>query len=108
MPLYDYQCAACGRRFEAVHGIHAEGPSSCPLCSGGPVSKAFAPPAIHFKGSGWAKKDRSATARPSKAKTDDGAGTDAPSTDSGASKGDGETPKPKPEPAVASAPTATD
>lgn len=31
--------------------------------------KAFVPPAIHFKGSGWAKKDRAATATPGKART---------------------------------------
>ncbi len=55
MPRYDYACAACGRRFEVVHGISEDGPTSCPLCGEGPVRKAFAPPAIHFKGSGWAK-----------------------------------------------------
>jgi hypothetical protein len=32
------------------------------------MSKAFVPPAIHFKGSGWAKKDRAATATPGKAR----------------------------------------
>ena len=63
MPLYDYDCAACGRRFEVIHGVHAEGPSSCPLCGSGPVRKAFAAPAVHFKGSGWAKKERRAGTR---------------------------------------------
>ena len=59
MPLYDYDCAACGRRFEVIHGLNDPGPEHCPLCGKGPVRKAFAAPAIHFKGSGWAKKDRS-------------------------------------------------
>jgi putative FmdB family regulatory protein len=63
VPLYDYDCAACGRRFEVIHGVHAEGPSSCPLCDSGPVRKAIAAPTIHFKGSGWAKKERRAGAR---------------------------------------------
>jgi putative FmdB family regulatory protein len=63
VPLYDYDCAACGRRFEVIHGVHAEGPSSCPLCGSGPVRKAIAAPTIHFKGSGWAKKERRAGAR---------------------------------------------
>jgi putative FmdB family regulatory protein len=61
MPLYDYQCAACGRRFEVVHGVHAEGPTVCPLCGKGPVRKAITAPAVHYKGSGWAKKERRAT-----------------------------------------------
>jgi putative FmdB family regulatory protein len=63
VPLYDYDCAACGRRFEVIHGVHADPPSSCPLCGSGPVRKAFATPTIHFKGSGWAKKERRAGTR---------------------------------------------
>ena len=69
MPLYDYDCAACGRRFEVVHGIHDKGPATCPLCGAGPVRKAFAAPAVHFKGSGWAKKERRATAAPGTSKS---------------------------------------
>jgi len=65
MPTYDYVCHHCGHRFEVVHGIHDDGPKTCPVCHSNQVRKAFAPPAIHFKGSGWAKKDRSATKRPS-------------------------------------------
>jgi putative FmdB family regulatory protein len=63
VPLYDYDCAACGRRFEVLHGVNADGPSTCPLCGSGPVRKAFAAPAVHFKGSGWAKKERRAGTR---------------------------------------------
>ncbi len=58
MPTYDYACAACGHRFEVVHGVHGHGPETCPNCGGGPVRRAFAPPTIVFKGSGWAKVDR--------------------------------------------------
>ena len=76
MPLYDYVCAACGRRFEVIHGLHDEGPTSCPLCGKGTVRKAFAAPAIHFKGSGWAKKERRAGKVGTKASSggDDGEG----------------------------------
>jgi putative FmdB family regulatory protein len=58
MPLYDYECAACGRTFEVIHGVHADSPAACPLCGGGPVRKAITAAAIHYKGSGWAKKER--------------------------------------------------
>lgn len=64
MPLYDYDCSACGRRFEVVHGVHAEGPTVCPICGKGPIHKAISAPAVHFKGTGWAKRDRRATATP--------------------------------------------
>jgi putative FmdB family regulatory protein len=95
MPLYDYDCSACGRRFEVIHALDAEPPARCPLCGSGPVRKAFAPPAIHFKGSGWAKKERRSAAA-SKGTATDGGEADG-STGSGtdvaakASDGGGET-----------------
>ena len=75
MPLYDYDCAACGRRFETIHGLHDDPPTECPLCGSGPVRKAFAPPAIHFKGSGWAKKERRAKAASSSTSAGEGGET---------------------------------
>ena len=79
MPLYDYDCLACGRRIEVIHGVHAPGPSHCPNCGSGPLKKAIAAPAVHFKGSGWAKRDRRATASPGTTKTsgDTDAGSDS-------------------------------
>jgi putative FmdB family regulatory protein len=65
MPIYDYVCGACSTTTEVVHGIHDEGPRFCPACGvKGRMKKAFAPPTIVFKGSGWAKKDRSSTSTP--------------------------------------------
>jgi len=57
VPIYDYVCSACGHRFEVLRGLNEAGPGQCPLCEG-PVVRAFAPPTIVFKGSGWAKVDR--------------------------------------------------
>jgi len=66
MPLYDYRCTECGREVEVMHGIHGTGPETCEIC-GGAMRKALSSPAIHFKGSGWAKKD-AAAARTGKTK----------------------------------------
>ena len=72
MPIYDYTCSACGHLTEVVHGIHEGGPKFCPECGAeGTMTKAFAPPTIHFKGSGWAKKDRSSASRSSSSKKDE-------------------------------------
>jgi putative FmdB family regulatory protein len=65
MPLYDYRCTECGREVEVMHGINDSGPATCQHC-GGAMRKALSPPAIHFKGSGWAKKDAAAGARKAK------------------------------------------
>ena len=67
MPVYDYVCTSCGHRYEVFHGLNEAGPRQCPLCEG-PVTRAFVPPTIHFKGTGWAKNDRRASAASSKKK----------------------------------------
>jgi putative FmdB family regulatory protein len=85
MPVYDYTCAACGRRFEVVHGVHAEGPTSCPLCGKGPVRKAITAAAVHYRGSGWAKKERHAAASSSKRSSGDPASADSTGSEDGGS-----------------------
>jgi putative FmdB family regulatory protein len=77
VPLYDYVCAACRHRFEVIHGVHDHGPTTCPNCGKGPVRKGITTAAIHYKGSGWAKKERHAATVRSGAKADtDGSGGD--------------------------------
>ncbi len=59
MPIYDYLCTACDHRADILHGINDPGPNFCPSCGReGTMRKQFSAPSIHFKGSGWAKKDR--------------------------------------------------
>ena len=83
MPIYDYTCSACRRRTEFIHGINEPGPRFCPACGAeGTLRKDISSPAVHFKGSGWAKKDRSAPARKASQAAADGAG-DATGTGSG-------------------------
>jgi putative FmdB family regulatory protein len=57
MPLYDYICEN-GHIVEVMHGVHDSGPAKCERC-GAEMRKLLSTPAIVFKGSGWAKKDRS-------------------------------------------------
>ena len=61
MPLYEYQCDACGHRFETIQKFSDPPVTTCPKC-GGSVRKLIASPAFQFKGTGWyitdyAKKD---------------------------------------------------
>lgn len=85
MPIYDYRCVTCAHRFEVIHGVHAEGPASCPACGEGPVVKAVSAPAVHFKGSGWAKLERrtSAGSNASGAATSSGTGSEGGTDPSG-------------------------
>ena len=52
MPLYEYECDACGHRFEVIQKFSDPPLERCPKC-GGAVHKLQSAPAIQFKGSGW-------------------------------------------------------
>jgi putative FmdB family regulatory protein len=53
MPLYEYQCDACGTRFELIRKFSDPPLEVCPTCGKGPVQKLISSPAFQFKGSGW-------------------------------------------------------
>lgn len=93
MPIYEYACTACDHRTDILHGLNDPGPQFCPSCGKeGTMRKLFAPPTIHFKGSGWAKKDRGgSTSTGAKPKASEGSGSSGSSggSDASASSGSG-------------------
>jgi putative FmdB family regulatory protein len=76
MPLYEYQCESCRKRFERIQRFTDPPVESCPAC-GGPVRKLLSSPAIQFKGSGWYITDYAKKGAAETAKTD-GAGEAKP------------------------------
>ena len=57
MPIYEYSCTSCGKRFE-VRARIGEAPKEpkCPGCEGC-GKRVFSPPFIQFKGSGFHVND---------------------------------------------------
>ena len=54
MPLYEYECDACGERFEVIQkSFSSPLPEACEKCGKGPVHRMQSSPAIQFKGSGF-------------------------------------------------------
>ena len=53
MPLYEYQCQACKKRFEKIRKFSDPPLKKCDLCGKGPVTKLISAPGIQFKGSGF-------------------------------------------------------
>jgi predicted nucleic acid-binding Zn ribbon protein len=72
---------------EIMHALHGHVPDACPLC-GAPMKKTFGVPTVHFKGTGWARKER-ATAKPSKAGTKDPVSSAASDAGSGSGESSG-------------------
>ena len=78
MPLYEYECDACGHRFEVIQKFSDDPIANCPKC-GGTVRKLLSSPAIQFKGSGWYITDYAK-------KTGTGAGSSAAKSESSSEK----------------------
>jgi len=53
MPLYEYQCGACGHRFEIIQKFSDGPPEACRQCGKGPLQRLQSSPAFQFKGTGW-------------------------------------------------------
>ena len=68
MPLYEYQCDACGTRFERIRKFADPPLTECPNCGAGPVQKLVSSPAFHLKGSGWYATDYAK--KPAESKTE--------------------------------------
>jgi putative FmdB family regulatory protein len=92
MPLYEYECDACGQRFERIQKFSDPAVDACPAC-GGPVRKLISSPAIQFKGSGFYITDYVKS------------GKDAPA-EGAAAKPSGTTAKPAPADKTAEKPAA--
>ena len=60
MPLYEYECGACGHRFEIIQKFSDGPPDACPNCGKGPLQRQQSSPAFQFKGTGWYVTDYAA------------------------------------------------
>ena len=95
MPIYEYACTACDHRTDILHGLNDPGPAFCPSCGKeGTMRKLFAPPTIHYKGSGWAKKDRGGSSGTKSSSSSKSSSGDSSSSEgsSGGDKGSSSTP----------------
>ena len=52
MPLYEYECHQCKRRFELMQKFSDPPAETCRSC-GGPVTRLISASAFQFKGTGW-------------------------------------------------------
>ncbi|MDR4492861.1 MAG: FmdB family zinc ribbon protein [Nitrospirales bacterium] len=77
MPIYEYECTSCGKRFEIKQKMSDPTVKTCDQFScekAQPVTKVISPPAIMFKGSGWYVTDYSDKFKDGKKTNDGGSG----------------------------------
>ncbi|MFN7942712.1 MAG: FmdB family zinc ribbon protein [Thermoanaerobaculia bacterium] len=102
MPLYEYRCESCERRFEFLQGMTEAPVTECPKC-GGELKRLLSAPAFHLKGSGWYKTDYArGGAKPGDSQAGDAKSGEVTAGDKPADSGDS-----KSESAAAKSPDAT-
>jgi putative FmdB family regulatory protein len=85
MPVYEYQCKACGRDFEYQQRMSDPDKTTCEAC-GGALDRLISRTAFALKGGGW-YKDLYASPKPEAASADKPAAkADAPAAAASADK----------------------
>ena len=57
MPIYEYECTACGHKLEAIQKMSDEPLKDCPDCSKTTLKKLISAVGFRLKGSGWYETD---------------------------------------------------
>jgi putative FmdB family regulatory protein len=83
LPLYEYQCPACGR-FEVIRKFSDEPLTACPTC-GQEIQKLLSAPAFQFKGTGWYVTDYARKSSPSEGSGKEGGKDKEPTSSSDSS-----------------------
>ncbi|HUT40503.1 MAG TPA: zinc ribbon domain-containing protein [Gammaproteobacteria bacterium] len=100
MPIYEYQCTACGHTFDTLRKISEPPLTRCPECGAEALKKLISPSAFRLKGGGWYETDFKTGTKKNVAGGDKPAkgGSDKPAkggSDKPAATGSGDTSKPK-------------
>ena len=53
MPVYEYECSACGHRFEEWQKINDKPVKVCPKCKARKVERLISHTSFQLKGGGW-------------------------------------------------------
>ena len=57
MPIYEFQCSACGHRFDRLQKLSDPDPETCPECAAVQVKRRLSAPQFRLSGGGWYETD---------------------------------------------------
>lgn len=57
MPIYEFECADCGNRFDRLQKLSDADPTDCPSCSKLSVRRRVTAPSFRLAGGGWYETD---------------------------------------------------
>lgn len=92
MPIYEYQCDACGHQLEMLQKIAEEPARDCPSCQTPHLRRLISAAGFRLKGSGWYETDFKRDKRRNVAGAEKAPGSDSgKAADSGSSAAGTET-----------------
>lgn len=86
MPIYAFECDACGHQFDRLQRLSDPDPSDCPQCGATQVRRQLTAPAFRLSGSGWYETDfkKDGDKKRNLTEKSDAPKTDAPKSDGAA------------------------
>jgi putative FmdB family regulatory protein len=57
MPIYEFECAGCGHRFDHLQKLSDADPTICPTCAAPQLRRMVSAPSFRLAGSGWYETD---------------------------------------------------
>lgn len=57
MPIYAFQCDACGHEFDRLQKMSDPDPDACPECGAPKIKRLLTAPSFRLSGSGWYETD---------------------------------------------------
>lgn len=57
MPIYAFQCDACGHEFDRLQKMSDPDPEVCPECGAPEIKRQLTAPSFRLSGSGWYETD---------------------------------------------------
>ncbi len=70
MPIYEYQCQACGNEHEAIQKMSADPLLVCPACNEPELKKKISAVGFRLKGNGWYETDFKGNGKKKEEKSD--------------------------------------
>ncbi|KJV30757.1 FmdB family zinc ribbon protein [Luteibacter yeojuensis] len=98
MPIYEFQCQACGHRFDRLQKMSDPDPEVCPNCGEPRVGRLLSAPQFRLAGGGWYETDFKKDGDKKRNLVEGSTGAPAPAPAA--------SPSPAPAPAPAPAPTS--
>jgi putative FmdB family regulatory protein len=80
MPIYEYECKACGHRQEAIQKMSDDPLVECPECHKPELKKLISAAGFRLKGGGWYETDFKSGSKKNVAKSDSGSKSSSSST----------------------------